>query len=336
MHIMMRTPFYPSPGGLEAVMRTLAEEFVKAGHRVTIVTPTPSKEPDDFPFAVLRRPSLGQLLRAQQQADVVVLGNISLWWLLALCLCPRPWVATHHGWYCHTGKPRQWPDKLKVWLARFASANISVSHAVNRFLGNPGGVIPNPYDHETFRLLPDVRRDRDLVFLGRLVSDKGADVLIEALSLLKKRGLRPHLTIIGVGPEEAALRQQGSKLGLEEQITFAGLRRGEDLAALLNAHRIMVIPSRWNEPFGVVALEGIACGCGIVCSEGGGLREAAGPCGMTFANGDAQALSEVLQSVLEDRKVQGHLSEGAPAHLAMHHKEEIARAYLEVLARVAA
>ena len=60
-------------------------------------------------------------------------------------------------------------------------------------------------------------------------------------------------------------------LGLERQVEFTGVLQGETLVRTLNAHRIMVVPSRTPEPFGVVALEGIACGCVVVGSEGGGL-----------------------------------------------------------------
>jgi glycogen(starch) synthase len=60
----------------------------------------------------------------------------------------------------------------------------------------------------------------------------------------------------------------------------------------------MVVPTRIKEGFGVVALEGIACGCVVVDSMPGGFPEAIGRCGTTFPNGDASALAEVLQEPL--------------------------------------
>ena len=332
LRILIRTrPFFPSIGGLEAVMLMLAEEFTTAGHQVTVVTETPNPESDTFPFEVLRSPTLGQVLRAQRESDVVILGNISLWWVLELCLVPRPWIATHHGWYFDTGKPVRLLERLKVALAAFADANVSVSEAVNRFLGNPGVVIPNPYDKDTFHLMPEVPRDRDLVFLGRLVSDKGADILLDALALLARKGLRPGLTVIGSGPDLEALQSQASRLGLDQQVTFTGPKRGHELARLLNAHRIMVIPSRWNEPFGVVALEGIACGCVIVASNGGGLPEAVGPCGVTFPNNDPDALAARLEEMLADNAVCQEFRSQGSAHLSLHDKRRISNLYLEVL-----
>ena len=335
MHILIRTgPFYPGIGGMEAVIQMLAEEFARAGHQVTVTTSSLNDKPDVFPFRVLRRPSLCRLWLAHREADVVIFGNISLWWFFMLCLCMRPWIATHHGWYCELGRPRQWLERLKVALLGFASANVSVSAAVNRFLGNPGIVIPNPFDHETFRLMPEVPRNQDMVFLGRLVSDKGADVLVEALALLKKKGVCPGLTVIGGGPELENLQKQATSLAVEKQIRFVGPRRGEELARELNAHRIMVIPSRWHEPFGVVALEGIACGCVIVASSGGGLPEAAGDCGVTFPNSDTHALAERLAEVLTRPELVERLRAAAPEHLARHNRVHVAGAYLEVLQHV--
>ena len=60
---------------------------------------------------------------------------------------------------------------------------------------------------------------------------------------------------------------------------------------LLNAHRILVVPSRYDEPFGIVALEGIACGCVVVGSRGAASRRRSAPAALTFRNGDAGELA---------------------------------------------
>src|SRR5207302_7541699 len=161
-------------------------------------------------------------------------------------------------------------------------------------------VTGNPYDNGVFRLLPNIVRDKTIAFLGRLVSDKGADLLLQAIKLLQHEGLMPDLTIIGAGPEEQGLRQLTHELGLDRQVTFVGEKSGAPLAELLNRHRILVVPSRWAEPFGVVALEGIACGCVVIGSESGGLKEAIGPCGLVYENGNVRALADQLKRSLND------------------------------------
>ena len=92
----------------------------------------------------------------------------------------------------------------------------------------------------------------------------------------------------------------------------------------------MVVPSRWQEPFGIVALEGIACGCVLVGSEGGGLKDAIGPCGMTFPNGSVDHLTQVLANLLSSPDQLQQYRKKANEHLLRHHPTEVAKAYLQV------
>jgi glycogen(starch) synthase len=335
MRLVVYSPyFHPRLGGLETVVQVLASEWARMGHEVTVITDTPNVEPDVFSFHVLRRPGLLASIAAYRAADAVILANISLWGLLPLLFCGSrrpPWFATHQIWYENPGHPVKPLDRLKKALARYASANISCSHAVDQFLGLNGYVIPNPYDHQLFRRIPEVLRDRDLVFLGRLVSDKGCDLLLDALAHLREQGVTPNLSIIGSGPARQALEDQVQRLHLASQVRFIGPQSGETLVRLLNEHRVMIVPSRWNEPFGVVALEGIACGCTVIGSSGGGLPEAIGPCGTTFPNGDFYALAGILNEALTG----SHLNWTEPVatmnHLALHNSAHIAHRYLQVL-----
>ncbi len=79
-----------------------------------------------------------------------------------------------------------------------------------------------------------------------------------------------------------------------------------------------------------VALEGIACGCVVVGSEGGGLKEAIGRCGLTFPNGKADALALCLEKALTDQKIVADFLAEAPDHLARHRPSDIARRYSSV------
>jgi glycosyltransferase involved in cell wall biosynthesis len=336
MKILIYSPaFLPWIGGLELNTAELAGGLVRLGQEVTLVTRTPADEPDRFPFRVVRDPSPWELLRWTRWCDVFLQQNVSLRGLWPLLLVGRPWVAVHHSWYCRTDGRIAWQDRLKRALVRRAAASISVSQAVADDLAPPSVIIGNPYRDDVFRLLPGSARSGDLAFLGRLVSDKGGDVLLDALALLAARGLRPRLTVIGDGPERRPLAAQAERLGLAAQVEFTGIVRNGALAALLNRHRILVVPSRYNEPFGIVALEGIACGCLVVGSEGGGLKEAIGPCGYTFRNGDAAALAGLLERLLRDPAAAAEALAAAPAHLARHTGEVVVRAYLREIERAA-
>ena len=101
------------------------------------------------------------------------------------------------------------------------------------------------------------------------------------------------------------------------------------------ATQILVVPSRWREPFGIVALEGIACGCVAVGSAEGGLTEAIGSCGLTFPNGDGPALASVLARLLDDPAECDRLRANAPAHLARFTTRSVAAVYLDAMKNAA-
>lgn len=324
--------FYPLVGGIESISEGLATEFARLGHEVRVVTPTAGEDKPEWPFAVLRVPSRKALADAVDGCDIVCQNNISLQTAWPLLFVRRPWVISHQTWIARSDRTLNWQDHLKRLLIRFAR-NVAISHEIARSLPVESTIIPNPYREDVFRLFPEVPRDKGLVFLGRLVSDKGADLLLEALALLKERGIAPGLTIIGGGPEEERLKAEARSLCLP--VEFTGSKTGEELARLLNAHRVMVVPSRWAEPFGIVALEGIACGCAVIGSEKGGLADAIGPCGITFPNGDANALADAIARLWNDPVECSRLLANAPGHLARHTTRAVALEYLNIFEEAA-
>ena len=330
MKILIYSPlFYPSIGGLETIIESLAHEFLHQGHEVKVISSLIDKDFKYFPFEVIRQPSLFKISSLVDWCNIFFHGCISLRGIWPLLSKPRPFIATHQTWYRRPSGNVSWQDNLKLMLARF-STNISVSQAIADHLPVPSHIIPNAYRSDLFRELPNASRNKDLVFLGRLVSDKGVNLLLDALAQLQHFGHVPTLTIIGQGPEELKLRQQVQALALTDQVTFTGPKLGSELVEQLNRHRIMVVPSLWDEPFGIVALEGIACGCVIVASSGGGLKDALGPCGTTFPNGNVQALTETLVHLLSHPKKLASYRTPAADHLARHHPTTVAKAYLEI------
>jgi glycosyltransferase involved in cell wall biosynthesis len=249
-------------------------------------------------------------------------------------LIRRPWVIALHG-NLDAEEARDgvfaWKSRVKRLSLHNVSRVVAVSGAVARRTFPTARIVGNPYRKTLFRTLPNTERRYDLVFLGRLVSDKGLAVLIDALPLLGRANLRPSLLVIGGGPEESALRERCRAQGVETQVTFAGVQRSEALVSLLNRSTIMVIPSVWEEPFGIVALEGIACGCVVVAAESGGLPEAVGPCGTIFPKGDRDALAAALASLLRDEEKIQQLREHADAHLAQYDPNAVAERYLDIL-----
>lgn len=321
--------FAPSVGGIETCSLDLAQAFTKLGHEVRVLTQTRSNNPaDDQGFQVVRRPGKSALFRALRWCDVFFQNNVSLQTAWPLLFLRKPWVVCTQTWLAPDG-PVSLAGRLKGLALRLAT-NTYISQAICDHVGHRGFVVPNPYNRETFKVIPGIQRGRSLIFLGRLVSDKGCDLLIKSVARLRAAGLALPLTIVGTGPEEAALKGLVQTAGLNGLVKFAGVLRGEDLAAELNRHEVLVVPSRWKEPFGIVALEGIACGCLVVASAAGGLPDAIGACGVTFTNGDEADLARALRAVFEKPELAARCRQAAPHHLQNHTSETVAGRYVEI------
>ncbi len=321
--------FYPNIGGIETVSQLLVKQWYRLGHGVSVVTDTPG--PHDWEgIPVHRKPSFSQLRYLLNHHDVCWHNNISLRYILPLFVVPRPWFVTSQLWPTLTTLP-SWHTRLKTF-SQFFAHNIYISSVVSDHFPWRGPIIPNPVDLSGW--LPDDRespRDLDLVFVGRLVGGKGCDLLVDALNLLQQSGVFASLTIIGDGPDRPALEKSVKECGLDECITFTGFLQGRELARLVRKHRFFVIPSTWEEPFGVVALEAIAAGCVPIISCRGGLKEAAGQCGVVIGNLEPEGVADVIYHAmcnydhLKD-KLQAH----AEAHLLSHSVASIAERYLQL------
>ena len=321
--------FYPDVGGIEFVSSTLAYELLSLGHEVKLITQTLATDTKCFPFEVIRQPQPQQLFNLVRWCNIYFHNNISLQSVWPLLLIRRPWIVAHQTWIARVNGSLSWRDYLKRFLIQFATC-ISISQAIAEHLSTPSIVIGNPYRDDLFYEMPEIHRNKELVFLGRLVSDKGVDLLIAALGQLQAQGLFPQLTIIGTGSEEDFLRALARTAGVFNQVNFVGTKTGTELVGLLNMHKIMVVPSRWLEPFGIVALEGIACGCVVVGSEGGGLKDAIGPCGVTFPNGDLPTLTKNLADLLLNPHRLATYKAKVDTHLSRYQKTAVAKAYLQV------
>lgn len=308
----------------------LAKEFSRLGNRVKVVSQVPSIDQKEFPFEVIRRPNPYQLLRLTRWSDIFFQSCVSLKGIWPLVLVRRPYAVTHQTWYHRSDGRIDLKGYWKFMAIRLAQASIAASSAIAQHIPSSCVVISNPYDADVFHEIQSVPKDKELIFVGRLVSDKGVDLLLHALADLGLQGLAPRLTIVGKGPEEASLKRLVLDLNIADLVTFVGLKMGHELASLLNANKIMVIPSRWQEPFGIVALEGIACGCVVVGSEGGGLRDAIGTCGMTFPNGDVKALTRCLADLISQPSHLEIYRKERQMHLSRHKPQKIAERYLDV------
>ena len=336
--LLLSHTFYPKIGGIEGNSELLAEAFSDEGHQVRLLTWPLDVTGRVFPYAVVRNPGIRKLIREYSWADVVFENNPCLRLSWPNLFFARPSVIALNTWIARPDGSVGIQDKLKkIWLKR-ANKVISVSSAIQMRCWPKGTVIGNPYRADRFRRIPTISRNCDFIFLGRLVSDKGADQTIHALyHLLKiaqaeKQDVKSlSLTIVGDGPERENLRRLVTGLNLEKHVHFTGSLQGEELVICLNRHRFLLVPSLWEEPFGNVVLEAMACGCVPIVSDGGGLPEAVGDAGLTFARGNVNALVKCIQGVYNDPAKKLQLLNAAKTHLVKHDPALVSKRYLEVI-----
>jgi colanic acid/amylovoran biosynthesis glycosyltransferase len=213
--------------------------------------------------------------------------------------------------------PLWWRHRTKLdGLARGHVPAIAVSQFIAdrlRRLGwqGPIDVIPTGVRLEDFPFRPaDPGGDAvRLLFVGRMVPLKGADVVLRALARVREANPGVRLTMVGDGPALPAARALAATLGLEDDVTFTGAQPRDRVAALLQASDVLVTASR-RMPDGaaeggspVVIKEALAVGLPVVVSDSGGSREAVPD---AFRHelvlpGDAEALATRIAALIEDR-----------------------------------
>ena len=148
-------------------------------------------------------------------------------------------------------------------------------------------------------------REHTILFAGRVVRDKGADSFVDACA-----AALPHLpgwraVMIGAdrfGPDSpetpwiAALRPRAQAAGVE----MWGYRPHAEVMAAMARAAIVVVPSRWPEPFGLTALEAMAAGAALLCAPRGGLPEVFGEAGLAIDPEDPPALAATIRALVAD------------------------------------
>ncbi len=321
--------FYPSIGGSEAVGLVLASELGKLGCRVQVFTPSLGANDPGWKFDLLRSASFTSLLRASSRAEVLLHNPLSLRAMLASILTWRPSVVGIHIWLDHLRHPSHPVVQLRRLALRLSKVVVCPSKAVANSVGPDAVVLPNPIDTSEFVMARKTSNHRSgIVCAGRLVSDKGFDVAIRAVARLKNAGSPMRLLILGDGPERLSLKKLAIAAGVNDLVIFGGEVSRNQLARAMASARFCLVPSRWAEPFGIVAVEALAAGCITVVSETGGLPEATGSLGFTVPPGDAESLANCVGRL---RDAAPPSEEGVTAHLEQFKPARVATRWVEIL-----
>jgi len=189
-----------------------------------------------------------------------------------------------------------------------------------------GAAIPEPsIDADAAALRGSLRRGDGplLVFVGRLVAEKGADDLLQAVKLLAAELPDVTATIVGDGPERVELERLAVRLGIGDRVSFAGWLAPGDVQRQLRAADVYVGPSRPGtdgtiEAQGLVFVEAMLAGLPVVATAFGGIVDAVrdGETGLTVPPGSPAAIAGAIRRLASDAGLARRLAERGRA-LAM-------------------
>ncbi len=220
--------------------------------------------------------------------------------------------------------------------ARIIAVSEQVRQALLRWL--PGleervRMVPNSVDPERFTV-PDwqvhrvrqelgiTKRDRVILYAGRLIYDKGPDVLLKALLGLPEQVGSLKVLVAGDGPLDKDLRRQVKSLSLDRMVTFLGLRK--DVPILLNVADLVVMPSR-REGLPMILLEAMSARKPVIAAAVGGIPEVIehGISGWLVPAEDHRALAKGIALLLHSTDLYNTLSNNAYQRVHMQYSTDV-------------
>jgi glycosyltransferase involved in cell wall biosynthesis len=267
-------------GGIERIADMLVRALMKAGHEVSLIARKGSTCPANrlFVWPGERSQSMLDTLRntlclahAVRTVQPDVIHSFSrLAYLLPHLRGKRPVVMSY----------QREPSLRTVGLAsRLAAPGVLTFTGCSEYIAGRGRraggrwqAIPNFADTDQLTFRQSVASDAPLVFLSRVESIKGADL---AIAIARRSGVR--LVIAGnhadAGPEADYWRRQIAPEIGRDGIEYVGPVDDTQKAELLGQARAMLVPIQWNEPFGIVFAEALACGTPVISCPRGALPE---------------------------------------------------------------
>lgn len=183
-------------------------------------------------------------------------------------------------------------------------------------------VVLNGVDTARLRPAPDGDKAREIVFVGRLSPQKGGLLFARAAAALHRRLPGWRFVLIGArqfSPDsdsdyERRVMTHMAQLGPQGEVT--GYVPRDEVFRRLSRSAMAVIPSTWEEPFCLVAVEAMSAGCAVVASRRGGLQEVVGDAGLLFSPSDPEELTEQLFALASHPRSLHHYQYAARARAA--------------------
>jgi glycosyltransferase involved in cell wall biosynthesis len=319
-------------GGVERYIFQTAEVFHKSGHTISGLFEEKTDKTEGFssPFDFFT------ILDDKNQVDDSLIQNLN-WDVVFLhkiafihdhdYYCPR-----HHKYYlykrknCHRrfhpvvcsicmgmmqksgGKIPFKPVKMRTFnntlsVLKKASGFVVLSDFMRQNLIINGFEeakihIIHPFVQGEQKIVPKENEIPTLLYVGQLIRGKGVDLLIQALSFLSKPF---HLFIVGSGNDETYLKRLTGLLGLEKYVTFTGWQ--SDVEQFYQKADLLVVPSRWQEPFGLIGIEAFRHHLPVVAFDTGGISEwlEHDKNGSLAPENDVKKLAEQINVLISDK-----------------------------------
>ncbi|MFT8418827.1 MAG: glycosyltransferase family 4 protein [Acetobacter sp.] len=165
-------------------------------------------------------------------------------------------------------------------------------------------------------------RDNVVLFAGRVVADKGVDAFVRACACVLPHHPTWQARIIGAdrfGPQSPQTDFLATVQGLAQAagVSMAGYQPHAQVLQAMSHAAIVVVPSRWAEPFGMAALEAMGCGAAVVTSRKGGLPEVAGPAALYASPDDLPGMVDALERLISDANLRAHMGQAGRARAQM-------------------
>lgn len=193
---------------------------------------------------------------------------------------------------------------------RFPEEKVFVLPPVIRMAHIVRGQTPSP--------VPD---DPQILYVGQLIRGKGVDLLLQAF-----KGLTCDFraTIVGTGNAEPKLKALCNELGLDNRVNFLGWVRNEDLGHFYSKAKVVVVPSRWPEPFGMIGLEAMHHGRPVVAFDVGGIPDWLDhlQTGILVPEQDVGAFGKALQKILGKNRFAARLGQNGLRRVRDHYSFE--------------
>jgi len=229
----------------------------------------------------------------------------------------KPMIAVWHEvwgkeyWQKYLGKVgliAYWIEKISVFLPdKIISVSDHTTAKLEKMLGRKKGVftIPNGLEFASIKNISPAEKKSDLIFVGRLLSHKNVDVLLQAVSIIKETKPDISLFVVGDGPEKENLVKLAQELKIENNVSFFGfLEDHNDVLGLMRSSRVFISPSI-REGFGITAIEANACGLPVITTdhEDNAARDLIvnNESGLLI-NLDAKQLADAIDNLLNSRK----------------------------------